>query len=330
VGHAKEMMFPFGDGGAWGHFANEIEKSGFTIATNEKSPDVNYLIAHSHSRQAIREANENGVPLKNRILVIWEPSVVNEKLRHPRTLKHYGHVFVPSAGWIAREDFIPFKWPQSVSGFLEVDFSDWVRRENTSVVIQANKFSIHKNEKYSLRRKSIRTLQDLGFEVALFGSDWDKGSIHNLRSWLSSARYVSLKNWRLKTLGSQVNNHSGYRGVVENKQFASAQYRCAIVIENSLDYVSEKLFDAVSSGAYVIYVGPDLSKFGLVDFVLKSIHPSEFEIACSVVDFLRLEPEKQFEIMKTQRDSLLKYLNEHDNTFVLRNLAKECLEKFTV
>lgn len=328
VGHSKEMVFPFGDKGAWREFADEIVKNGFTILEKSNVSTAGYLIAHSHSKLAIREAKKNKTKLNHRILVIWEPKVIDEKIRKPSVLKNYGNVFVPSEYWNVESSLTRFKWPQSVTNFVIPTFTEWLDRENVPVIIQANKFSVHKDEKYSLRRQVINKLEKSEYPVALYGSNWNKGILFNVRSWLGSTRNVYLRNWRLSTLKSQVNNYAGYRGVAVDKQQVNARYRCTIVIENSLDYVSEKLFDAVSSGTYVIYVGPNLSDFGLGSFHLEQLEPSASVITQAVDKFLSLNPEVQFHLMNTQRESLKKYLDSFNNSNVLTNLARTCVAKF--
>ena len=42
-----------------------------------------------------------------------------------------------------------------------------------------------------------------------------------------------------------------------------AQYKASLVIENSQDYMSEKVLDSLSSATIPIYCGADLSKFGI-------------------------------------------------------------------
>lgn len=328
VGHSGEMEFPFGDKGPWRNFADEIERQEFTIVGQSRASGVDYLIAHSHSKPAVREARKNHVNSHRRVLVIWEPRIVDERIRGSRILRHYGHIFVPSVYWKENSNFTEFKWPQSVTNFIKPNMAEWLIRENTPVMIQANKYSIHKDEKYSLRRQVIRSLEKSGHVVALFGSDWNKGIVFNLRSWLNSARHVYLRNWRLGTFSTHINNFSGYRGVAANKQFVNSQFRCTIVIENCLDYVSEKLFDAVSSGSYVFYVGPDLSDFGLGDFQMEYVDPSALEITKAVDKFLSLDPEAQYHLMNQQSESLTKYLDSNRNSSILTDLARNISAKF--
>jgi hypothetical protein len=330
IGHSKEMEFPFGKIGPWREFADQIESGGLVIADVAYRGRVEYLIAHSHSKRAIREANTNRIKLQNRILVIWEPNVVNEKIRSDRVTRNYGHVFAPSDIWEMNVEITRFKWPQSLTNFMEVDLHSWINRENLPAMIQSNKYSIHKNEKYTLRRQVLFTLEKSGKTAALYGNDWNKGLIFNFRSWLSSARHVKLRNWRFRTFKTQINNYIDYRGAVENKLFAIAQHRCAVVIENSLDYVSEKLFDAISAGSYVFYVGPKLSDIGLGNLAVQQLSPEASEIATAITRFLEMPPKKQFELMIAQRESLDEYFEDYDNSKVLRKLAMDCLTKFNL
>lgn len=328
VGHSKELVFPFSQEGPWKDFANEIEKNGYVITTAENDPKVNFLIAHSHSQAAIKEADKNKISKKNRVLVIWEPEVVDERIRSRRVLKHYGHVFLASRLWKVKTRATYFNWPQSVLDHNQVDYESWLNRENHPALIQANKFSIHKDEMYSLRRKVIRSLEKSQYPVALYGPNWNKGLIFNLKSWLSSTRRVKIRNYRIDTFFNHINSYKHYRGIAENKKIVNSQHKCSIVIENSLDYISEKLFDAVSAGSYVFYIGPKVSDFGLNGFLVESIGPNAEEIKKSVQSFLEFEPTIQFKMMLDQKNSLLPYLQMHKNSEVLGNLARECVSKF--
>jgi hypothetical protein len=46
-----------------------------------------------------------------------------------------------------------------------------------------------------------------------------------------------------------------------------ASYKYSLVIENSIEYMSEKLFDSLFAGTFPIYVGPNPVDFGIPEFV---------------------------------------------------------------
>jgi hypothetical protein len=55
-------------------------------------------------------------------------------------------------------------------------------------------------------------------------------------------------------------------------------YKYSIVIENTSNYVSEKLFDSLLSGCIPIYVGPDLSLYDLPENLYLQAEPNFADI----------------------------------------------------
>ena len=328
VGHSKEMLFPFGENGPWKLYADRFIESGFTIAGLEPTLEITHLVAHSHSKEAILEAERCGVPLSNRILVIWEPAVVDEKVRSKKILKLYGTVIYASKHWAKENGEKFFRWPQSIENFEKIAFEDWKNRENSAVMIQANKYSIHKDEMYSLRRAVIKEFDDSSQCLALYGSHWDAGIAYNLRSWIASSRRIRFINWNLNTCKYSVTKYLNYLGKVGNKNEINSRYRISIVIENSLDYVSEKLFDASAAGTYVVYLGPDLKQFDLDSSQLNNASRDAAGIKEIVNNFLARSSFAQYELMSLQRDSIINDFRNHDNNRVLAELAAHTISSF--
>jgi hypothetical protein len=52
-------------------------------------------------------------------------------------------------------------------------------------------------------------------------------------------------------------------GPAVSKKVAMEEFKVAVVIENSQEYMSEKLFDALVGGCIPVYVGPNLGIFGI-------------------------------------------------------------------
>ena len=328
VGHSKELVFPFGANGPWKLYADRFIAAGFTIAAYEPHAKVTHLVAHSHSKSAISEAKRNGIPLKNRVLVIWEPKVVDEKIRSKKIRKLYGTVIYASKLWKeeVEEKFIP--WPQSIDNFREVTYDDWVTRKNSAVIIQANKYSIHKHEMYSFRRSVIKEFEKSPQSLALYGSHWDAGFIYNLRSWIASCRRIRFTNWSRQTFKYSVTNYANYLGKADNKHQTNSKYRISVVIENSLDYVSEKLFDALSSGTYVVYIGPNLDAFDLESAHLNLKNTDSLHIKNKICDFLAQSSLDQFNMMTAQRNSILSDIHRHDHNLILEELATATISIF--
>jgi hypothetical protein len=64
-------------------------------------------------------------------------------------------------------------------------------------------------------------------------------------------------------------------GPVEDKLKTLRQYRFALIIENSDEYVSEKIVDALLAGVVPLYVGAELSRFGFPDGIANVCEPDE-------------------------------------------------------
>ena len=71
---------------------------------------------------------------------------------------------------------------------------------------------------------------------------------------------------------------SNYLGEVEDKKEVLSKYKYSIVIENSSDYLSEKLFDVMFSGCIPIYVGPNLANYEIPDYLYIQAKPEISDI----------------------------------------------------
>jgi hypothetical protein len=121
--------------------------------------------------------------------------------------------------------------------------------------------SFIKGEMYSLRRKAIKSLGNLD----LFGTQWDsKFASRLIIAFKSFAQAVlSLKIPRLSGLDLWFQDYPKSKGPVDDKLKTMSEYRYALVIENSAEYMSEKLMESLFAGCIPIYVGPDPEEFGI-------------------------------------------------------------------
>ena len=114
-----------------------------------------------------------------------------------------------------------------------------------------------------------------------------------------------------------------YKGLSEDKFRTMENYRISVVIENSADYVSEKLFDSVSSGAITIYVGPELEKYGLSGGSAIQTKASVEEIIKVVRNLQSKTIEEQKEIARNQYNSILNTASDWECNLVLKKLAHD-------
>lgn len=127
-------------------------------------------------------------------------------------------------------------------------------RNSLPVMVQADKLSMASGELYSLRRKIID-----GIECALYGPGWDKTIPSRIFEFMR-ASVTALLALRLSAGGA----HGWFRRraigslAVEDKVFETSKYHTAIVIENDLSKLTEKLYDALFAGCIPVYVGPQI------------------------------------------------------------------------
>lgn len=323
VGHEGQPNFPFGEDGPWRDFANEIESAGHQIVTSDYGVKIDALIANSHNESAIREANKAEVALSRRFLIIWEPRVVENFPYTKRACKAYGFLYAPSVMWATKLNSNNFNWPQSE--LYWVDYSDfaWGRRINRAVLIQANKFSVTRNEQYSLRRKLLVLNENTHKTIDLYGYSWNTSRLYDIKKTVIAFFRTPKYLFSLPSLNKLGHKYVSYKGPVDNKFELINSYRLAIVIENSPDYVSEKLFDAIIGGAIVIYVGPSLSTFGIPNDAAIQIKNEASLINEKIGEILNLPFSEQIEIAKNQRNLIASVYDEWNNRRVLKNLAHE-------
>jgi hypothetical protein len=114
-----------------------------------------------------------------------------------------------------------------------------------------------------------------------------------------------------------------FRGLSEDKFKTMENYSISVVIENSADYVSEKLFDSISSGAITIYVGPDLEKYGISGDSAIQTEASAEEVIKVVRNLQSKTINDQREIARKQYNSLLNTADDWECNFVLTKLAHD-------
>ena len=324
-GQAGENSFPFGDG-PWRVFRDVFETAGHTIVDGDLTTPADVVIAHSHGTAIKNYIQECRIPREKRVLVVWEPYIVDPIRYQRNVLDYYGQIYAPSIDWAKRVGGIPFKWPQDL--WLEKEhLIDWPLRIKKSVMIQANKCSALSGEMYSLRRKVIGSL---GGQLDLYGKDWNQGIKYGYSQWFKSA--IRAKGFGVdisstKFLGKSFEN---YLGSCESKLDTMNKYQICVVIENSLDYVSEKLFDAINAGCLTIYVGPNILSYGLPGGAVIQVSPNLRDIVGVVRDTLGLESKVSQHLAQEQRESLQKVWKEWNNRKVLSDLATNMLTKLVI
>jgi hypothetical protein len=143
------------------------------------------------------------------------------------------------------------------------------RHEKRIAIINSDLLSLYKGELYSLRRKVSTKIPN----IDLYGRGWNKNLVNKFKTLLLEVlKFLKMPmKLRISGLRFYFRKSFNYLGEVEDKNTVLSRYKYSIVIENSLNYVSEKIFDSLVAGCIPIYIGPPVSNFGI---------PKEFVIEC--------------------------------------------------
>jgi hypothetical protein len=276
------------------------------------------IVALNHHEAVDACMRATRLPPRDCVLVVLEPEVTAPRMYTPGVRSRYGHVFAASTRWARRLRGEAFCWPQ------ELTWNDVGAPEGTvaSVLVNAHKRSAVRGSLYGLRREIIRTFQVRRLQLSLFGRGWSAGLSSDALEG-SKAVGRALLGHRMPHLGEAYGD-SGWkpvqwRGPVEHKADAFQMGNVGIVVENSADYVSEKLFDVVRHGLAAVYVGPPLEEFGIPEGIAVATSPDPAHVADAVS---ALTPAMIQDRVELAREWLMSDgAAQHDQAAVLHDLG---------
>jgi len=238
--------------GSTSSFASLVQDLGHQLSTDlSGDPDVLVCVDyHPKFKNEILRARSLGVPT---VLVKQEPSVTAPV----HMLKNPGNLF----------DLVVKRGDPHGSPIFNT-FQEWdtrflgqVNRKERVVAINADKWSAIRGELYSFRRACYNSDD----RIDLFGHGWNDKNLKRferlIKEVLIAVRFGQFpilrnsKNIFLKPLN--------YLGQSQDKMETLGAYKVSLVIENSQEYMSEKLIDALLAGNVPVYVGADPERFGI-------------------------------------------------------------------
>ena len=300
----------------WAALIEELERRNIYPVVGEYGAQVDGLISMNHHKDAIRESRLSGVPPPRRILCLFEPAVVRPDMHKRRVLGQYGRVYSPSKLWAQSEEtqFVNWRYPK-----LEIAWVPVGQQICAALMVNANKYSCVAGEQYSLRKQVVRQCSRESIPLDLWGYGWDSP---NFRGQMAAARRClqahQVPRFRIRDLNPLQTNLG--KGAVLNKHDLARKYKVAVVIENSSDYVSEKLYNAVDAGSLVVYVGPPLEMFGLSGAAYEST-PDPKAVASCVRTALSLGVREVERVRQRQADVVASERANGDTTAVAAQLA---------
>ena len=157
----------------------------------------------------------------------------------------------------------------------------------------------------------------------LWGFDWNAARMWKAKRLLLALhscvragclpRPTSLRGISTKALVSN--------GAIEDKISLGRNYRIGLVIENQLDYVSEKMFDVADAGSVVVYAGPRLVDFGLQGCAVE-VEASKNRVVDVVQELLSKSPEELESLRAAQTAALARVRENGDLGSAVYSLAR--------
>ena len=227
-------------------------ESGPMLTACTTRPDL--VICVDVSRSALRKVKRWHKIGVRTVLIASEPKVVIPANYSKKTVANFDRII--EIGRPKSNPLLP--WPQH-------QFSNPVNspRPNSAkaILIQSRKYSFVKGQLYGLRVE----LAAKDSRVHVVGYAWDESVIRTVgRLVIELGRAISAgASIDLRTFVTAFQKPINNLGPVDSKIVAMNNFKVAVVIENSQEYMSEKLFDALVGGCIPVYVGPDLADFDI-------------------------------------------------------------------
>ena len=246
--------------------------AGHSVARDlSEKPDIVICVdwCKSLGRQ-LRMARNQGIPS---VLVKNEPSIVIPAHGKSRVDSKFDSVLEVGRPF----GKIVIRWPQT----WNTNYFDNPKRLDRTVAMSANKFSFIKGELYSLRAKAYAEIHS----VVLFGSGWNRPLFFDFLKLAKELQVAVLAAPRKLTSSCAGNlriRPCNFLGPAEDKLEALSRYKVSLVIENSTEFMSEKLIDSILAGTIPVYVGPPVEIFGIPKELVVSAEPNILSIQAAL------------------------------------------------
>jgi len=254
-----------------------LEMGHSVVASLRESPDIAICVDWDKaSAKPVKTAKSLGIPT---VLVKNEPKIVTPGHGNSRIDRKFTAVIE-----VGRPNYSPLvRWPQT----WNLKHFDNKQRINRAVAISANKFSFVKGELYSLRTRVYSSSDSLD----LFGVGWNRSVVNNilkLSKDLQIAILGSATNVTFACLSSLWLKPLNFLGQAGDKLEVLSRYKVSLVIENSSEYMSEKLIDSILAGTIPVYVGPPVKMFGIPEGLVVFARPDPQDVMRKITQASRM------------------------------------------
>ena len=247
--------------------ANKLIEKGFLIA--ESMNVATHYLCLDIKIEELDQANLERIPKEFRVLIVQEPEVVLPINYERKYLELFGVIIHVGRNPKLHQNSL--LWPQAWPKPPIVRQSS--ERFSTGVALVAgNHLSFIAGELYSLRRKCVHKIDNL----YVYGRGWNRGLIDKMKvtSINLSELILFRKGLSRNSLSCWFKNYEKNVESPDNKLEILQNFRITLVIENSQEFLSEKLFDAFFAGCIPVYVGPQVSEYSIPNTLVVQCEPN--------------------------------------------------------
>lgn len=259
-----------------------LEESGFEVTS---SLDGEYLLCINHKFSHYKDFLRKGGKREKTILLRTEPKSVYPAQYKKRIEALYGLIISPGGTdkschttEFVRQDY-QFQNTHSGPTFSDPDLrkllqesltrgkftrQNWNNRSKNIVMLASNKFSPCLDSGYSIRRRIA--LMNLDLDVLqIYGKYWTSSLFIRFHQFAAMYKF-NLSTGFLPQFNLAQFKRIECKGVIGE---ASSKFellddsKFLLVVENSKDYITEKIFDAFVLGVIPIYIGPKIGELGI-------------------------------------------------------------------
>lgn len=249
-------------GSPWDALLVGLREGGHEASFWEGNPEpIDALVALNDQPAVVDIQRQAAISPGRSALIVLEPRVTSPMMYSTRRLRRYGIRYAASPLWAQSTAASAFPWPQE----LEPWPPSTTPSDYAATMIIGDKRSAVTGSLYGLRRQVIGEFARSRQPLAVFGPGWNAPVRERFISGSKAcvkAMIGGLPPLLGEAFGSLGERPEHWLGCVDDKSTAFAVAPVSIVIENSADYVSEKLVDAIRGGVVPIYIGPKLDAFG--------------------------------------------------------------------
>lgn len=263
----------------WGHLVNSLHQLGCDVnqlQSGSRLNSVTAVLVFNDQPAAVRKAREYGFDSSRLMRLVMEPRVTCPRAYRNGLRDQFGLTISMSEKWSEQLGGHWVAWPQRLKPSADHRSDGRTEPEFLLGLVAGNKASFVPGAMYSLRRRTLIVADRRGIPILVGGAGWNASIPRRVQS-LARAAAICAKAGivpRIKSGSRAWRAKPTYQvGFVESPADVYQRSRLSLVIENSADYVSEKLVDAIRFGSVPVYVGPRLSEFGLSDGIALECSP---------------------------------------------------------